>query len=504
MARYKHTDIEDGQGLFLTVNLKNQLLPETFEYMLNDLIGRKIDVSMFDENYKNDETGSKAIPPAVLIKLIIYGYSKGMKSSRKIWELSKENIIAKALTGDMAVHWTAIADFISGNSKKFQEVFVKVLAYCGELGLIGGEEFAVDGLRLPSNASLEMGGTKEELEKKLAMYRRMAGRHVEKHRKRDEGAETDKETERLYQERQKYLNRQIEKINCFLESTEERKGKGGREIKSNITDNESAMIMSPSRGCFQGYIGIAVSDKRNQVIISGEAVGSANEGEHLPDLIDNTLSNLNEASVQIPEGNKPAFICDANYFSEENFLACERRDVEAIIPDGHYNRRLGVNNEKRYEAGDFEYHEDGNYYECPHGKKLEYKREKILGGKKGMLYQAGVKDCRACPFNSRCIRTKKEIHDWDKGRQIYITDSNKPGSLCGGMRKKLSTEEYQNRYAYRIQIIEPVFANISYCKGLNRFTLRGKDKVNGQWKLYCIMHNLGKCLIGYNEKKKSA
>ena len=72
------------------------------------------------------------------------------------------------------------------------------------------------------------------------------------------------------------------------------------------------------------------------------------------------------------------------------------------------------------------------------------------------------------------------------------------------MRKKLDTEEYQERYSRRIQIAEPVFANIEYCKGLDRFTLRGKGKVNGQWQLYCIVHNLGKCLNRRNEKKDSA
>ena len=72
------------------------------------------------------------------------------------------------------------------------------------------------------------------------------------------------------------------------------------------------------------------------------------------------------------------------------------------------------------------------------------------------------------------------------------------------MRKKLATEEYQAKYARRIQIAEPVFANIRYCKGLDRFTLRGKEKVNGQWLLYCMVHNLGKCLDGYNERRKTA
>lgn len=80
MAKYKQTEAGNGQGLFLSINLKEQLLPGTFEYMLDDLIGNKIDVSAFDKNYKNDDTGAKAVPPSALIKLVIYRYSRGAKS----------------------------------------------------------------------------------------------------------------------------------------------------------------------------------------------------------------------------------------------------------------------------------------------------------------------------------------------------------------------------------------------------------------------------------------
>jgi hypothetical protein len=73
MAKYKETYAERGQGLLLDVNLKKQLLPGTFEYMLNELIGGKIDISVFDKNYKNDETGTKAIPPSALIKPVRTG-----------------------------------------------------------------------------------------------------------------------------------------------------------------------------------------------------------------------------------------------------------------------------------------------------------------------------------------------------------------------------------------------------------------------------------------------
>jgi len=503
MARYKHTDVEDGQGVFLSVNLKEQLIPGTFEYMLNDLIDNKIDISTFDGSYKNDKTGAKAIRPGALIKLIIYGYSKGKKSSRGLWELAQDNIIAKALTGALEPHWTTIADFISKNSERFQEVFIKVLAYCVELGMVGGEVFAVDGLRLPSNASKEMSGSEKELKERLEVYRRMAEKHVAKHRKQDEGGWPDKEAEAHYKERQERLSRQIEKISNFLEGMEKKEGKHVEEVKSNVTDNESAMIHS-SKGFIQGYIGIAVSDKENQIIVSAEAVGSANEGEHLPEILDKTIKNMAEAAVKSPEGKRQTFMADANYFSEENLMACEDRGVEAIIPDGQYRKRLGGNYEMMYEICDFKYHEEGNCYQCPYGKRLEYKGKSMLRGLEWKTYQASAKDCQTCPLNSRCIKSRKEISSLGRGKKLMVSKPSGEGNLCAYMRKKLNTEEYQNKYAYRIQIIEPVFSNISYCKGLDRFTLRGKKKVNGQWKLYCIVHNLSKCLIKYNKEKEYA
>ena len=497
MARYKDTDIDSGQGLFLAVNLKEQLLPGTFEHMLDELIGSKIDISDFDANYKNDETGSKAIPPAVLVKLIIYGYSKGIKSSRKIFELCKWNIIAKALSGGMEPHWTTIADFISSNSAIFKNIFVEVLTYCAELGLVGGHTFAIDGVRLPSNASIELSGTKAELERRLNVYRKMAGKHIAKHQRQDEREELNKETEKNYQKRQKKLNRQISKINNFLAVMKQKGGKQREEIKSNVTDNDSAMIRS-SDGFIQGYIGIAVSDDLNQIIVSAEAVGSSNEGEHFSQLLDETLSNVKEVGIKPTEGKKLIILADNNYFSENNLKVCQERKIEAIIPDGQYKKRLGGTEKSKYDSDDFKYYEESNYYECPNGKKLKYKRVVVLRGQEWMRYQASVKDCRICPFNTRCINAKEDINKTSHGKMILIKKSSEHGNLCREMREKLNTLECQDIYANRIQIIEPVFANIKYCMGLNRFTLRSKEKVNGQWNLYCIVHNLSKCLKSYN------
>jgi len=504
MARYRETDATAGQGLFLAINLKEQLLPGTFEYMLDEIISTKIDTSVFDKKYKNDLTGARAVPPSALLKLIIYGYYNGCISSRKLYELNNNNIIAKALTGDMEIHWTTIADFISGSAKEFNDIFVEVLMYCSELGLIGGETFAVDGLRLPSNASLEMSGTREQLEKRLKLCRRMAAKHTERHQKKDKLGEADNETRKKYEKRQKKLSRQIEKISGFLKTMKPKEGNRGQEIQSNVTDNESAVIHS-SKGYIQGYIGMAVSDGKNQVIISAQAAGSANECEHLPDILDGGERNMKGAAGKESwDGKKKTVLCDSNYFSEGNLRACRERGIEAVIADSQEKRQLDAGGEKRYGADDFKYREKEGCYECPHGKKLLYKGADEIKGEEVKYYRASLTDCRSCAGFRKCIQSKKGQDEIKKGKNLVIRKSNEPGSLTREMREKLASEEYREKYARRIQIAEPVFADIGYCKRLNRFTLRGKEKVNGQWRLYCIVHNLGKCLKGRNAVKQSA
>jgi transposase len=85
MPRY--TENNQGQGRFLTVNLSEQLLPDTFEYKLNFLITEEIDLSELDSKYKNELTGAPTYDPRVLLKIILYAYSRGIFSSRRIMEL---------------------------------------------------------------------------------------------------------------------------------------------------------------------------------------------------------------------------------------------------------------------------------------------------------------------------------------------------------------------------------------------------------------------------------
>ena len=143
MARYKSYSYD--QGKLIPVYFKEQILPGTFEYALNHLIDHELDLSIFVPRYKNDDTGAPAYNPAILLKIILYAYSRGITASRRIEECCRNNVIFMTLSADTQPHFTTIADFISSMDKEIISLFRNMLLICDEMGLIGKEMFAIDG-----------------------------------------------------------------------------------------------------------------------------------------------------------------------------------------------------------------------------------------------------------------------------------------------------------------------------------------------------------------------
>jgi transposase len=164
MARYKPVDPHLPK--LLPVRFSEQILPATFEYALNWLVDHEIDLSVFNTRYRNDETGASAYHPGVLLKVILLGYARGLTSSRSIERACRENIVFMALSDDSAPHFTTIAGFVAKLPGEITAVFRDVLLVCDAQGLIGKERFAVDGCKLPSNASRTWSSTRADLQKK--------------------------------------------------------------------------------------------------------------------------------------------------------------------------------------------------------------------------------------------------------------------------------------------------------------------------------------------------
>jgi transposase len=407
MAHYK--DTEKGQGLFLTVDLSEQIVKGTYEYTLTRLIDNKLNLSIFDRKYNNDYTGAAAIEPRILLKIILYCYSLGVISSRKIAKMCETNMVVKALAEDTEPHYTTISNFVSGMSGEIEKVFGQVLMVCSGMGLIKGKMFAIDGCRLPSNASKEWSGTKKQLTEKYEKIKKISKEIIEKHQKNDIAGEEMAADQRKLER----LEKQENKILQFLETHEDRRGAGGDIIQSNITDNESGKIKGP-HGVIQGYNGIAVADSKNQVIVAANAYGSVSEGQFFPEMLEKTERNMRAIKGENPL--KGALMLGDNaYFSEDNLQEAKKKEMEAVIPDEQFRNRDETLKEgerrkgkEKFDARYFKYVEKGNYYICPNGKILNYKGITKLNRNEGHKYQSTVSDCKKCPYADRCTHSKKK------------------------------------------------------------------------------------------------
>jgi transposase len=500
MARYKDTG--KGQGLFLTVKLSEQLIEGTFEYTLKHLIDEKLNLNVFDDKYKNDLTGAPAIDPRILLKIILYCYSLGALSSRKIAKLCETHMIVKALAEDIEPHYTTISDFVSEMGERVEKIFTEVLFVCHEMKLIGGKMFAIDGCKLPSNSSKEWSGTKEELQERYEKIKKICKKIHEKHRSNDKLGITE-----IAKDRKKLnkLKKKAAKILDFLSNNEDRKGASGEIIKSNITDNESGKLKS-SDGVIQGYSGIAVADSKNQVIIAATAHGTVAEGQFFSEMLEKTENNMKPLKEEEEPLKGSIILGDNAFFSEDNLQKEKKKEVEPIIPDEQFrNRDEELKDGKRREgkekldARHFKYDNQNNCFICLNGKKLEFKSKVKLNRTEGNKYQSKASDCIGCPYADKCLHSKKKEK---KYRTLFIPITKYEENLCQKMRENIDKPKYKNLYSQRLGIIEPVFANITYCKGMDRFTLRGQGKVNVQWQLYCIVHNISKCNMA--EKRKLA
>ena len=519
MARFKYSD--NSQGQFLMVNLNEQIQLGSFEWTVRHIIDHT-DLSLFEKKYNNDLKGAAAYPPDIYLKAIIFCYSRGILSSRKIEEACRDNIITKALAQDFEPDHASIAAFISSASKEVCDLFTQVLLKCSELNLITGEMFALDGCKLPSNASKECSGKIDELKKKKDKLEKYIERVIKMHKELDDEekahpygkvAKKQKQFKKTMGKREdrkerqlKRLNKKLENLDRFLQSAEPRKGLSGNEVKSNITDNESGFIKS-SKGYIQGYNGISVVDSGNQIIMAAEVTGTVAESGMFPEMMDRLEENMKEATGKDEPLRNALVEGDTGFFTEGNLQEAAKRGIDVLIPDPqfrkrdpHFDGRKCHSEKKRYGLDDFTYDEKNKCYHCPNGNILTHQSHQKLRNNSGHKYQAKSGTCKNCPLMEKCINVKTNKNPV---RTLYVVDQKYETNLSSEMKKKIDDPVNRELYSRRQQIVEPTFSDIVYCKRMNRFTLQTNIKVTIQWKLYCIVHNIAKC-IGPLEKRYGA
>ncbi len=498
MARYRPVD---NQPCFLPVVLAEQLLPGSFEFALNHLVDSgAVPLDAFDAFYRNDETGAPAVSPAVLLKVVLLGYSRGLVSSRAIASACERHVTFIALCGTDAPHFTTIARFVSRVAEPIAEVFQRVLLVCDAQGLIGRQMFAIDGVKLPGNACKRHSGTRSELAQRAAKMLDAAQAMLRRHQAADGAPEpTLPVREQRHIEK---LAHEAQRITRFLaEHRHDKTGARGAVRKSNVTDNDSAK-MATDKGVIQGYCGVATVDAEHQVIVDAQAHGTGSEQALLLPAVRAAQAHMSSDTV---------VTADAGYHSESNLKALAEMGVNAVIADnqrrqrdprlvGQDKHRAGVDplHDKTRKPGktvlfgpeDFRHDALRRCCTCPAGHTAQGGHEAQQRGYVSLRYRFQAAQCGPCALRGQCLRKPETT----AARQVAFFQANTGSAhpYTQRMRTLIDSEAGRALYDRRMGTVEPVFANLRHNKGLRRFTLRGQTKVDAQFKLFCLVHNIEK------------
>ena len=310
--------------------------------------------------------------------------------------------------------------------------------------------------------------------------------------------------------RRERLTRDAEQLRAWLAThPDERRGPTGGLRKSNRTDNESAK-MATDKGVIQGYTGVATVDAAHQIIVNAQAHGTGSEQELLLPVVD-ALATLRT--------NETLLTADAGYHSAANLAALAARQVPALIADPdmrkrderladrtHHTQAPDPLHDKSRPApptlsvfapSDFTYDAVARTCVCPAGKSLYRKgASNVTNGYVGEHFRGAKRDCVPCALRAACLRTAEttQVRNVAFFRERVPVETTRPptDTHTTRMQQRLDTPAGRAQTGRRFATVEPVFANLRFNKRLDRFTLRGRTKVNGQWLLFCLVHNIEK------------
>lgn len=399
-------------------------------HFVRDLVRDQLDLSAIIGTY-TEVRGYPPYDPTMMTALLLYGYSRGVYSSRRLARACEERLDFLAVTATNRPDFRTISDFRKRHLAALSGLFIQVLKLCQKSGLVELGHVALDGTKMKANASKHkamsygrMKKTEAELAIEVGAWLKAAeAADAEEDavhgadRRGDEMPDwvADK-TKRLAKIREAKAALEAEaKAKAAEKAKEPKRYRGGRKPKTpagtppdkaqrNFTDPESK-IMKGRDGFLQGYNAQAAVDAKVQVIVAHGLTDCAADSDQLVSMIDAVKANTAKTPGQIS--------ADSGYCSEANIQAMEDRKIEAFIATGR---------QKHGEAA-----ADGGKAQTP---KTEAMRERLRHG------------------------------------------------------------GFDSPYRLRKQTVEPVFGQIKHARGFRQFLMRGINKVAGEWAMLCIAHNV--------------
>jgi transposase len=455
-------DCNLNQQLLLPVSL-HDWLPEGHLARFVAEVVEALDLSPIYATYeRGDGRGLAAYDPRMMVRVLIYGYCRGVASSRRIERATYEDVGFRYLAADQHPDHDTIANFRKEHLAALSQLFVQVLRLCQQAGMVKLGHVALDGTKVKANASKHKAMSyerMEEAEKKLeaevkALLEEAARVDAEEDGKYGKGkrgdelpAELQRRETRLakIREAQATLEREAReraeqekvRVEARLKEREQQEAERGRKFgghppgvpdpeqakpdpqaQRNFTDPDSRIMKDGATKEFvQAYNAQAAVDSQAQVIVAAEVTQEANDKKQLVPMME---------QVKIVTGSQPQHAtADSGYFSEANVTDPRLEGIDLLVaPDRQKHSQEGPGTT---------------------GPPVEN-----LAG-------------------------------------LSPTVSASPALT---LRNKLLTPQGRALYKMRKAVVEPVFGQIKEQRGFRRFLLRGLDNVSAEWKLICATHNL--------------
>jgi transposase len=416
--------------------------------------------------------GQPPFNPSGLLKLYLYGYLQGVRSSRKLECETHRNLEAMWLMEGLQPSYKTIANFRANNAAGLKAANRDFVLLCRELSLFGGETVAVDGSFLNADASKESIYTEERLkkqlellDKKIADYQEALSQQDAADDKANKGSliEDGQLEEKLALLKQKQMEKKA--LQQQLEDS------GDKQVS---TVDPDARILHKRGQSVAGYNVQIVVDDQHKLIVVEEVTQDGNDTQLLAPMLIKAKDVLDSDNL--------SGIADAGYYESNQIKTCEDEGitVHVAIPD----RSQKAVKEGRFPREQFEYDAEQDCYHCPQGNQLTPCGKPHLKNEKWHTrYQSQASECNACPLREQCLGEKskvKQIQRWEHEAVIE--------------RHKERMEHNPQIMRKRGATVEHPFGTIKHRAGMNHFLMRTLKKCQGEFSLMVLSYNFTRVL----------
>lgn len=411
------------------------------------------------------KVGNPGYNPKAMLKLLLYGYSYGFRSSRKLERAVYHNLSFIWLMGDLKPDHKTIAEFRRKNKKSIAKVLRQCARLCIDLDLIEGNTLFVDGSKVRANAGIKHTWTKKRCEKSLQKIDSRIEAILSECEKVDRQEQELPSVVTMKKELQnkKVLRVKVEKI---LKKLEE---EGQKSV--NTTDEECTKVKG-IQGTHAGYNVQSVVDEKHGLIVHTDVVSESNDRNQFAE-------QINQANETLEE--KCSVACaDAGYDNTDELKSIDDQGIKVIVPQQKHSSHK---KDASFDKDKFQYDTEQDCYICPEGHALSYRTVDTV--RKSKTYQitdsslcANCKHYTACTKGKRGRRISRLINEEDRER----------------LKSQYKDPESQAIYKLRQQKVELPFGHIKRNLKVNAFLMRGRDGARAEMSLFGTCFNMARMI----------